>query len=189
MLENNKSQLRKKYREARNLLSEKKRKLLSREICRNFFANIKIPKNSVIAGYLASENEVDISILLDLFSEQNHKICLPCVVAENKPMVFREYKKGVNLIKNKKYNFLELPENLPEIQPYLIITPLVAFDTAKNRIGQGGGFYDRTFEMLQDYAEFLSVGVAYECQKAPFITAEIKDFRLDAIVTEKEIYL
>ncbi len=188
-MQGNKIQLRKKYREARNLLPENKRKLLSREICRNFFANIKVPRNSVIAGYIASESEVDISLLLDLFAEENHKICMPCVLAENKPMVFREYKKGVNLIKNKKYNFLELPENLPEIQPYLIITPLVAFDTAKNRIGQGGGFYDRTFEMLQDYAEFLAIGVAFECQKAPFIISENKDYKLDAIVTEKQVYI
>lgn len=186
---NNKNTLRKQFREKRKNLSEKKKKLLSRDICRNFYSNITVPKNSVIAGYIATENEVDISFLLNLYREDGHKICLPVVVSDKEPLIFREYNRNDKLELNKKYKFFEPDSEKQELQPYLIITPLVAFDSACNRLGQGGGFYDRTLEQLLDLNEFLAVGVGFSIQQAPFIEANKNDFQLDAVVTEERVFV
>lgn len=183
-----KAALRIKYRNIRKNISEHKRKLLSREICRNFYANIKIPKNAVVAGYIANEDEVDISLLMEMYADDGHKLCLPAVVEDKAPMVFRSYAKGVGLSKNKNYGFLEPPYTMPEILPYLIITPMVAFDAARNRLGQGGGFYDRSFDYLSQITDFLAVGVAFSAQQAPFTHPTAKDYLLDAIVTEEKIF-
>ncbi len=188
MSQENKNILRKTFREKRKNLSEKEKKLFSREICKNFYSNIILPKRSVIAGYLANENEVNISLLLDMYREAGHRICLPVIEAERTPLIFREYNKATKLVPNQAYNFSE-PEGTAELKPYLIITPLVAFDSACNRLGQGAGFYDRTLAQFYDIEEFLAVGVAFSIQQAAYIEPDKFDIPLDAVVTEKRVFV
>lgn len=184
-MQENKKLLRRTYREKRKNLSEKERKLSNREICRNFYANITIPKRSVVAGYIAMGDEVNISMLMDMYREDGHKIVLPVVREDKQPLIFKEYDKKTKLIINEKYKFSE-PEGTKELNPYLIIVPLVAFDSACNRLGQGAGFYDRTLEQLS-IDDFLAVGVGFAIQQAPYIEVDKYDFQLDAVVTEERV--
>jgi 5-formyltetrahydrofolate cyclo-ligase len=72
-----------------------------------------------------------------------------------------------------------------------VLTPLVAFDLALNRIGVGGGFYDRTFAFtkMSDVADRpVLIGVAFELQKLDAIVPKAWDVRLDLVVTEDAIY-
>ena len=73
----------------------------------------------------------------------------------------------------------------------LVITPLLAFDTACNRIGMGGGYYDRTFSFLRyrkHWKKPRMIGVAYEFQKTAQITTETWDVPMDKIITELNVY-
>ena len=79
---------------------------------------------------------------------------------------------------NKATRYID-PEKLD-----LVITPLVAFDTNNNRIGKGGGYYDRTFAFRRTTRKPLLVGVAYELQRLPRIEANTWDIRLDQIITD-----
>jgi 5-formyltetrahydrofolate cyclo-ligase len=79
----------------------------------------------------------------------------------------------------------QVPETGEEIVPELLIVPLVAFDRAGNRLGYGGGFYDRTLERLRAARpDTLAVGFAYSAQEAESLPLEPTDQTLDAIVTE-----
>ena len=72
-----------------------------------------------------------------------------------------------------------------------VVNPLVAFDEQCNRIGVGGGFYDRTFAFLNEPGQASSVqliGAAFELQKLPSIQPKEWDVRLDAVVTESRVY-
>jgi 5-formyltetrahydrofolate cyclo-ligase len=72
----------------------------------------------------------------------------------------------------------------------LVLAPLVVFDAGRNRIGMGGGYYDRSFAFRKDPARTAPVliGVAHELQKVDSIEPEDWDVRLDKIVTDCAVY-
>jgi 5-formyltetrahydrofolate cyclo-ligase len=79
---------------------------------------------------------------------------------------------------------LQQPDaDAPELAPDIILTPLVAFDRAGGRLGQGAGYYDRAFTL---HAGGWRVGVAWSIQEVPRIPVDPWDIPLHAIVTEKE---
>lgn len=77
-----------------------------------------------------------------------------------------------------------IPEVCDFFEPEILIVPLVAFDSAGNRLGYGGGFYDRTLEMLRARRATLAIGFAYAAQQADALPLEPTDQPLDMIVTE-----
>ncbi len=189
MLLETKDEIRKIFRQKRAEISDKQRKLKNREIAKNLYANVSIKPKSVIAGYIAMPSEVDVSLLIEMYEEDGHIICLPCIERENEPLVFRKYKRGAPLLLNKKFGTKEPPDNFEEVQPNLIITPLVAFDAAGTRLGMGKGFYDRTFESMAGIHDFIAVGASYACQQTPYLRPHPHDFKLDAVVTEKKVFV
>jgi len=189
MLIETKDEIRRIFRDKRASLSEKHRKLKSREIVKNFYANISVKPHSIIAGYIPVGSEVDISLLLEMYEEDGHTISLPCVDERDAPMVFRRYERGAPLVNNKKFNIKEPPGNFEEVMPNLIITPLVAFDSAGSRLGQGKGYYDRTFDYMNGFNDFITVGVAFAIQQTEFIRRDAHDFKMDAIVTEERVLI
>lgn len=143
-----------------------------------------IPPGLTIAGYRATNGEIDVTPAMEQLAENGHKLCLP-VTAPNQSLVFKSWAPGDALVRGR-YN-IEIPlETAPEIQPDLIIVPMVAFDMAGNRLGYGGGYYDRTIAALrQSGKNVLIVGAAYAIQGVQELPREAHDQRLDAIATEQ----
>lgn len=75
------------------------------------------------------------------------------------------------------------PAGLPEACPDLLLVPLLLFDGAGNRLGQGGGHYDRAIARLRARAPLLAVGLAWDCQEVPALAPAPWDAPLDAIAT------
>jgi len=74
----------------------------------------------------------------------------------------------------------------------MVITPLVAFDSKGNRMGMGGGYYDRSFAWRRNRQHWkgpLLVGYAYELQKTRRLDNKSWDIVMDAIVTENTLYM
>ena len=126
--------------------------------------------------------------------DQGKQVFLPIIVGKSKPLAFAPWTPSTPMIKNR-FNIFE-----PQVDPSELITadqldfvaaPLVAFDEQCNRIGVGGGFYDRTFAFLNEPKHEKSVsliGFAFELQKMPTIQPQDWDIRLDAVVTESKLY-
>ena len=75
------------------------------------------------------------------------------------------------------------------LNPELIFVPCLAFDHKGNRLGYGGGYYDRTFAYLNKINHrFISVAYAYEDQKLDYIPIDKFDFKVDYVITEKNLY-
>ena len=72
------------------------------------------------------------------------------------------------------------------VYPDIIIVPLVAFDKNLNRIGYGGGFYDRYIKKIKKDKKIVLIGLAYSFQKVKKILTNNYDMKLDYIVTEKD---
>ncbi len=77
-----------------------------------------------------------------------------------------------------------VPASSEEVEPQVLIVPLVAFDSRGRRLGYGGGFYDRTLERLRSARPTWAVGFAYAAQESESLPEESTDQPLDAVVTE-----
>ena len=100
-------------------------------------------------------------------------------------MDFFEWKKK-DPLKINKYGIAE-PTSVKKIYPDIIFLPLVAFDTDLNRLGYGGGFYDRYLEKILKIKKILKIGLGFSYQELKKIPINKHDKKLDLIITEKKI--
>ena len=114
------------------------------------------------------------------------KILLP-VLTGNNTMRFYEWKKN-NILKINQFGMLE-PAFLNEhIVPDIMLLPLLAYDNQNNRLGYGGGFYDRYLERyLKTHNSILTIGIAFSFQKHHKLPVSNKDVKVNYILTEKGI--
>lgn len=152
-------------------------------------------RSNRIAIYLPMRGEVDIQ-LVQTKAEQMQKSCFLPVLHpfKHNRLLFIGYKCGDKLVKNRYGIWEPVIDTDKIVAPWsldLVITPLVAFDTGLNRLGMGGGFYDRTFAFTR-HKKFLHspilMGVAYEFQKVPPLETHPWDIALNTVVTEQSIY-
>ena len=85
-----------------------------------------------------------------------------------------------------KYGIPEPSSNILKY-PDVILVPLLAFDKNLNRVGYGGGFYDRYIQKIKRKKKFLLIGLAYSFQKVKRVPTNKNDMKLDFIVTEKNV--
>ena len=151
-----------------------------------FISFLKINKlnDKNIGGYYPSNYEIDDLELLVLFKKKNFKVSLP-IIKKNNQMNFYNWSRN-DLLKINKFG---IPEPLASkiIYPDILLVPLVAYDSHLNRLGYGGGYYDRYFEKLEKIKKVIKIGLAFSFQKISSIPINQYDKRLDFIVTEKKI--
>ena len=100
-------------------------------------------------------------------------------------MEFYKWFKNDPLLLNK-YGIPE-PVNNNKVYPDILLVPLVAFDKDLNRLGYGGGFYDRYIQKISKIKKVFKVGLAFSFQKLKNIPSNKYDKKLDLIITEKDI--
>lgn len=185
-------QLRKLGLEARRSLTEENRAGSSQRIQRRFLNSEFFYRANRIGCYIASPLEVDTSLIFDRAWRAGKKIYVP-VTGPNGYMHFMETLPGTRLVPNR-YGLFE-PESGEEISAHhlrIVITPTVAFDENKNRIGMGGGYYDRAFRTLKNKRRWLPtklIGFAFDCQKVEEIPANPWDIPLYRVFSESETLL
>ena len=130
-----------------------------------------------------SSKEINILPILNKLEKKNYIISLP-KIKKNFQMNFFEWSQKDPF----EINSYGIPEPISNkvIYPDIILVPLVAFDKYLNRIGYGGGFYDRYLKKIKKRKKILTIGLAYSFQRVKKIEAEQNDFKLDFIVTEKK---
>ena len=89
-------------------------------------------------------------------------------------------------LKINKYGIPETSSN-KKIYPNILLIPLVGFDDQLNRLGYGGGYYDRYLSKVQDKHRIIKIGVGFSFQKIKNILINKYDKKLDCIITEREI--
>ena len=123
----------------------------------------------------------------DFHTNYKHKLCVPVIVAINAPLRFREWTPNCEL---KQDHFkVNVPIIGSWLVPKCIIVPLLAFDKRGYRLGYGGGYYDRTIIELRQSYNVYTIGLAFAGQESEHIPIDEFDQKLDAIVTEKKIFL
>ena len=144
-------------------------------------AEIGLLRGKVIAGYMAMRTELDPIEAMTALAGQN-RLCVPVIAGKGQPLAFREWTPGAAMVDGPFG--ARVPANGDWLDPEILIVPLVAFDRDGNRLGYGGGFYDRTLEKLRARRPTRAVGFAYSAQELGNLVVEATDQRLDAVVTE-----
>jgi len=144
-----------------------------------------------IAAYFAVNGEISLDPVIDHALAQGKKIYLPNLDQESLRFspYFREQKMRINKFKLPEPDVGD-DEMLQPNELDLVLAPLVVFDANRNRIGMGGGFYDRSFEFRkQSFGKPILIGVAHELQKVDELVPQDWDVRLDKVVTDRSVYL
>ena len=139
-----------------------------------------LPAGETVALYRAVGAELDPEPLAQALIAGGRRLCLPVAIQRDAPLGFRRWSPGEPL----EMDVAGCPAPLPlaeEVTPDLIIAPLLAFDAAGSRLGQGGGYYDRTFAALP---EAVRVGLAYDGQRVEALPILPHDVALHGVLTE-----
>jgi len=141
----------------------------------------------VISGFWPVRSEIDMRPLLHEFSAQQVQVCLPITGAAETPLTFRAWHPD-DLLETGSYDIPEPMSSRPLCQADLMFVPLLAFDDQRNRLGYGGGYYDRTLaQYLAAGHKFIAIGVAFDEQQVEHVPIGIYDRPLDAILTPSGI--
>lgn len=136
----------------------------------------------VVASYRPTGGEADPAPLEQAAAAGGCVLALPRVTARTAPLRFLTWSPG-DPLEVGAFGLEQPFDDAPELAPDIILTPLVAFDRAGGRLGQGAGYYDRAFVL---YPDRWRVGVAWSIQEVPRVPVDRWDVPCHAIATEKE---
>ncbi len=177
----NKSEIRKKIIKLR-------KKNFSNKIHVDFYSIIKILrkkkiKKKIIGGYYAYNYEIETMPLLKKFEKLNYLIVLPKIGKNSEMNFFKWTSKDPSNV-----NEYGIPEPISNDLKYpdILLVPIVAYDKTLNRIGYGGGFYDRYIKKIKKIKKVLTIGLAFSFQKVKKIPINKYDIKLDFIVSGKK---
>lgn len=142
----------------------------------------RLREDLVVAGYMPVGSEADPAPLIAAARAAGCRIALPHVTGRSAPMRFLAWDAATPLVAGL-YGLLQPPADAPELRPDIVLAPLVGFDRAGRRLGQGAGYYDRVFAQLPDA---WRVGIAWSVQQVDACPADPWDVPLHAIATESD---
>ena len=182
-----KDKIRKEILEKRNILSDKDINKKSDLIIKNLASYIENVQNIMI--FMDMKTEVKITKLLELYPKKNFFIS-KITNSKNREMKINKYNKNELIL--HKFGYYESFSNdfYDEEILDVVIVPALAFDSKKNRIGFGGGYYDTFLEKVrQKNNKALFIGVCYDFQIIDNIPTEKHDVTLDFVVSENKIII
>jgi 5-formyltetrahydrofolate cyclo-ligase len=176
-------------RKARRSLCVHERAAANRHICNNLQRLPAFTHAKTIAAYLAFDGEPSVSALFDDVRNATKRFLVPVIRAQQ--MKFAPLSETTTLRTNR-FGISEPSHHIRERTRSIdvVLVPLVGFDESGNRLGMGGGFYDRHFSFLRTRSIYFRprlIGVAYELQHIGEIPAEPWDVPLSGIVTEQRL--
>ena len=189
--DNNKSELRVRYRKARQDMADDLRMRNDQVIGAQIEAFTSLTKASRIAGYLAFDGEPNITAVLAGMNAGRAEVSLPVISAsiDEPSMIFRRWLPQDHNAGLEKNPFgIEEPVIGEEVEPPeldIIFMPLVAWDEDGGRLGMGAGYYDRILANVAGDSNPLRIGIAYEAQCANKLPMNDNDVPLHGVITEK----
>lgn len=157
--------------------------LVGQRLAQNFLTTYPLAPGAVISGYWPDANEIDVRPLLISLLQRGHKVVLPVIVNKTQPLRFRQWWPGT-VMASGRFGIPVPPDNMPEMKPDVVLTPLLAFDRQGYRLGRGSGLYDRTLATLRASGRVVAVGIGFAGQELSSIPHHAFDQRLDWMVTE-----
>jgi 5-formyltetrahydrofolate cyclo-ligase len=185
LVANQKTELRATAQSRRDALPAEERKRAAEAIAARAFP-VAITPGVVVSGFMPLKSEINPLPLMQRLAEQGARLALPAIAGRSKPLTMRAWHFGVALDRGQ-WGIREPKADAPEVEPDILLVPLLAFDRAGFRIGYGAGYYDMTVRRLRGLKAVTAVGIAFASQEVPKIPTTERDERLDLVLTEREV--
>ena len=144
-------------------------------------------QNQVVSGFHPYLSEISTLPLLAKLVGEGWITALPVVVGKELPLLFRRWAPGDAMVSGLWD--IQIPaDTAPQVEPNVLLVPMLAFDRKGYRLGYGGGFYDRTLAKLRAVKLVTAIGVAYAGQEIEAVPHDAHDQPLDWIMTERETF-
>ena len=147
---------------------------------------LAITPGVIVSGFMPLKSEINPLPLMQKLAGQGARLALPAIAGRGKPLMLRGWEPGAPLERGQ-WGIREPTADAAEVEPDIVLVPLLAFDRAGHRIGYGAGYYDLTIARLRARKAVMAVGVAFAMQEVPAIPATPRDARLDLVLTEREM--
>lgn len=138
---------------------------------------------SIVGGYWPIATEIDVRPLLARLEGRGAVCAMPAIVAAGAPLQFRRWAL-IEDLEDGPHGTMQPMAAAPIVRPQIVLVPLLAFDAEGGRLGQGGGYYDRTLAALRGDGQVTAIGVGYALQERAQLPMTATDQRLDWILTE-----
>jgi 5-formyltetrahydrofolate cyclo-ligase len=173
-------------REKRRQLSAEQQQQAAHQVAVHLSQHPGIIQAQHIAVFLSFDGELDTTPLIEQLWQQGKQVYLPVLHPFcSGHLLFLHYRRDSTLVRNRLKILepqLDVRDVLPLSQLDIILTPLVAFDAQGQRLGMGGGFYDRTLQHWQKQGPY-PIGLAHDCQQVEQLPCEHWDVPLPEIIT------
>jgi 5-formyltetrahydrofolate cyclo-ligase len=190
----NKHELRRRLRAQRRALTPAARRRAAVALARRLVRTPVFRRSRRIAAYLAVGGELDPAPVIAAALHQGKEVYLPCLAGFGPPRLwFRRYRGAGERMRRNRFGIAEPAggKRVHARQLDLVLAPLVAFDRGGNRLGMGGGYYDRTFSFLPRRRRWQKprlIGIGYSFQQVERLHAEPWDVILWACATERALH-
>ena len=140
------------------------------------------PAPAVVSGFLTIGEEIDPTPLMVRLLGEGYRLALPVMEGKGLPLVFRAWTPG-DLLAETTWGIREPLASAPDVEPDIVLSPLLAFDANGHRLGYGGGFYDRSLARLRALKPVVAIGVGYDEQQVDAVPHLDYDQPLDWVLT------
>ncbi len=154
----------------------------SRRLAAHGLDFLRVQPGMIVSGFAAIRDEINPAELMAWVHAEGFRLALPVMIGKGKPLLMRAWSPG-DALEAAAWGIAEPLDDKPEVDPDIVLVPLLAFDARGYRLGYGGGFYDRTLAKLRAQKPVIAVGLAYDEQKVDAVPIDAYDQRLDWVLT------
>jgi len=147
---------------------------------------LSIPAGATVSGFMPMKTEINPLPLMKKLAEVGVQLALPVTGRRGQPLTMRAWTWGEPLASGV-WGIREPKPEAPQVDPDILLVPLLAFDRAGRRLGYGGGFYDLTLAQLRSRKAVIAVGLAFAAQEIASVPTTPRDATLDLVLTEREV--
>jgi 5-formyltetrahydrofolate cyclo-ligase len=179
-----KAELRRAAQARRDALPADWRKAAAEAIAARDFP-LAISPGTIVSGFMPLKSEINPLPLMRKLADAGASLALPAVAGRGKPLIMRSWQWGEPLAAGV-WGIREPMPKAPEVEPDILLVPLLAFDRSGHRIGYGAGYYDLTIAQLRAKKQITAVGLAFAAQELSRVPTTPFDAPLDLVLTEKD---
>jgi 5-formyltetrahydrofolate cyclo-ligase len=184
-IQDSKAALRREATARRDALPAELRQAAAETIAARRFPLVLAP-GTIVSGFMPMKSEINPLPLLRSLAQTGASLALPVVSGRGKPLIMRVWQWGEPLNAGV-WGIREPKPEAKQVDPDILLVPLLAFDRFGYRLGYGGGYYDLTIAGLRARKTITAVGIALSAQEVAQVPTTPRDARLDLVLTEREV--
>jgi 5-formyltetrahydrofolate cyclo-ligase len=147
---------------------------------------IPLASGAIVSGFMPMKSEINPLPLMKKLAAAGGRLALPVVAGRGNPLTMRAWTFGEPLNAGV-WGIREPKPEAVEVNPDILLVPLLAFDRTGHRLGYGGGYYDLTIAQLRARQTVVALGLAYAAQEVGEVPTAPGDAALDLVLTEREV--